>query len=85
MLLPLKVLAPAEAVEHMVDWSMVALSLGLEQDGGQDYAIGVSIIVNPKLAKDLEAQAVAEPEKIMRQVLYAAQQALNGFLGGSQE
>jgi hypothetical protein len=85
MLLPLKVLAPAEAIEHMADWTMVSLSLGVERDGGDDYALGVSILVNPKLSQALIDQNVNDPDKVARQVAYAAQEALNGFLGNSRE
>jgi len=80
MLLPLKVLAPVNAIEHMADWQMVAVSLGLSQDG-TDYALGVSILVNPKLAKALEERSVRDLEQVLRQVLFAAKVALTGFLG----
>jgi len=79
VLLPLKVLAPVNAIEYMADWQMVAVSLGLSQDG-TDYALGVSILVNPTLAKALEAQNVKDPVKVGRQVLLAAKEALEGFL-----
>jgi hypothetical protein len=82
VLLPLKVLAPVQCVEHMADWTMVAISLGIEQEGGDDYALGVSIMVNPTLAKALEGQEVKDPAKVARQVMIAAREALNGFLGG---
>jgi len=80
MLLPLKVLAPVNTIEHMADWQMVTVRLGLSQDG-TDYALGVSILVNPTLAKALQEQDVKDPIKVGRQVLIAAKEALEGFLG----
>jgi hypothetical protein len=85
MLLPLKVLAPAQAVEQMADWSAVSLSLGIEQEGQEEgYAIGVMIVVNPKLSEALQAQTVMNPGQVAAQVLKAAKAALEGFLGGPE-
>lgn len=85
MLLPLKVLAPAGAIEHMPGWSMVSVSIGKEKerdDGTSDnYGICVAILVNPELSEALTGNAVNDPEAIARQVLVAAQRALEGFLG----
>jgi len=85
MLLPLKILAPAQAVEHMADWSAVSLSLGIEKEGGDDYAVGVVIVVNPKLSEALQSQSVKNPEHVGMQVLDAARKALEGFLGGESD
>ena len=85
MQLPLKLLVPAHAIEHMADWQTVSLSLGIEQDGSENkadgYAVGVLVVVNPALAKALETQSVADPLHVGRQVLLAAKEAVCGFLG----
>lgn len=84
MLLPLKVLAPAEAIEHMPGWSMVSVSIGTQQDRGDGYALCVAVLVNPELSAALSANAVADPETIARQVLASAEAAINGFLGSER-
>lgn len=81
MLIPLKVLAPAEVVEHMPGWTMVAVSLGTEQERGNGYGVCVAVLVSPELAKDLTSNTVNEPHGVAKQVLVSAQAAVSGFLG----
>lgn len=90
MLLPLKVLAPAEVVEHMPGWSIVSISLGIEQDSEQQnkengYAVSVAVLVNPALAAALESQTVENAGELARQVLDATNKAVGGFLGAEPE
>lgn len=85
MLLPLKVLAPAEVVEHMPGWSVVSISLGIEQEQEQNkengYGLCVAVLVNPALAEALAAGDVTNVREVTAQVLDATRKAVGGFLG----
>lgn len=87
MLLPLKVLAPAEVVEHMPGWSVASISLGIEQDREQEqnkengYGLCVAVLVNPALAEALSSGDVSNAREVRAQVLDATRLAVGGFLG----
>lgn len=83
-LITLKVKAPAEATEHMVDWSMVAVCMGKQdvETSSESYGVAVGILVNPVLAAAMHEGTVGDRAmEVWRQVLAAAQQALVGFAG----
>jgi len=91
VLLPLKVLAPAEVVEHMPGWSIVSISLGIEQDREQEqnkengYGLCVAVLVNPALAEALAADNVTNVREVSAQVLDATRKAVGGFLGQEED
>jgi hypothetical protein len=82
MLLPMKVLAPAEVTEHMPGWSMVSVSIAKQNsETVTDYGISVAVLVSPKLHAALQNDDVYGAETLARQVIHAAERAVAGFLG----
>lgn len=83
--LPLKIFAPAVAVEELVDWTAAVIDVGRQSEVG-GRAAGVALLVNPALAEELESGRITrdQAEALFETLHASAHNALSLMFGGGR-
>lgn len=82
----LKIQAPANIIEHCVDWQVASMALARENTEGDGFGLAVLVLINPKLSEAMAGeQEDLDKEEIAAQVLHLTREAVGGFMGFGAE